>query len=163
MLQTMIAVILIVISFFLFFAFKKSDLLFPTLHTLFTITVFLVSFIGNFGLIRLLFILPIFAHLIVFIAANVSYYPFYKKHTAPARLNALLNISFMTGYLFLPETDEVYSYALFGLIKENTDIAYIISGIFLTLNVILLIWQFIHNILTGRRASDKEVLKEPSD
>ena len=156
MLETMLAAILIAISFFLLFSFKKSDLLFPTLHTLFTIVVFLVCYIGNFGLIRFLFLLPIFAHLIIFIAANVSYYPFYKKHTIPSLLNALLNISFMTGYLFLPETDEVYSYALFGLIKENTDIAYIISGIFLTLNVILLIWQFTYNILTGHRASDEK-------
>lgn len=110
----------------------------------------IISWFLNFGWLRffMTFLAIPTIHTIAFLFINDLALTYIDKSAGIKRYSVLSYITYLAGYIFLPDGGDTGSYSFFGLIHNNTliEISFIISSCSFILNAIILVLQIIERI-----------------
>lgn len=121
-----------------------------------------ISWVMNLGWIRVIFIIPMIFHAILFYFSNSSYHRNNDKISKPMNLvNSAVYGTYLLFYILLPDGgDTEDSIRVFlGFIKNEmfVDIAAVISQLLLVANLILIIIQIIYTVKVKRELRNKNI------
>ncbi len=120
------------------------------------IAVVILSWFTNTGWIRVIFMLPMIVHAIVFYFSNWFYHRNYDKNSKSMNIvNRFVYGTYLLGNSLLPDFGDTEDSirVFFGIIKNDIalDIAGIVSELLLIANVVLIIKQIIYTVQVKSR------------
>lgn len=115
-----------------------------------------LSWVMNFGLLKLIFLIPMIFHAILFYFSNRSYHRNTNKSSRTMLIvNSCIYGTYLLGYILLPDGGETKDSlrVLFGFINNELfiNIATVVSGILLAANLTLIIIQIIYTVIVKLR------------
>ena len=122
---------------------KKNNLM---LLSLISIILVAISYILNFGFVRLLGLITLipFAHAVLIFIIGITASR-YSEHKRIRLYNILFSLTYVLSNVFYPDADEVSGHMFFGLIENSfmCNLGEVVSIVALIVHVFLLVLQLI--------------------
>jgi hypothetical protein len=129
---------------------NKNNLI---LLALFSIIIVAISYVLNFGFVRLLGLITLipFAHAVLVLIIGITAGK-YSEHKRIRLYNILFSLTYVLSNVFYPDADELSGRMFFGLIENSfmCNLGDVVSIVALTVHVILLVLQLIEITHAGK-------------
>ncbi len=115
------------------------------LLSIISILVVIATWVFNLGWLRLFMTVVLVPHIVLFVFMNLYSTKYFDNSKRIKILNIFFILTFLVAYVFMPDGDDIRSYAFFGLVhNENIlNIAEIISTVAFVGNVVTFIMQIV--------------------